>query len=59
MAWNRRGPKSGLLHHSDRGSTYASEDYQDRLATHGITCSMSGTGNCYDKGYASYCTSLR
>ena len=48
MALNRRCPETGLLHHSDRGSTYASEDYQDRLAVHGITCSMSRTGDCYD-----------
>ena len=48
MALNRRCPETGLLHHSDRGSTYASGDYQDRLATHGITCSMSRTGDCYD-----------
>jgi len=48
MALNRRCPETGLLHHSDRGSTYASEDYQDRLATQGITCSMSRTGDCYD-----------
>jgi len=48
MAVNRRGPETGLLHHSDRGSTYASEDYQDRLAAHGITCSMSRRGDCYD-----------
>ena len=47
-ALNRRCPATGLLHHSDRGSTYASEDYQDRLRAHGITCSMSRTGNCYD-----------
>lgn len=48
MALNRRCPDNGLLHHSDRGSTYASEDYQRRLAAHGITCSMSRTGDCYD-----------
>ena len=48
MALNRRCPATGLLHHSDRGSTYASEDYQDRLTAHGITCSMSRTGDCYD-----------
>ncbi len=48
MALNRRCPEAGLLHHSDRGSTYASEDYQDRLEAHGITCSMSRTGDCYD-----------
>lgn len=48
MALNRRCPETGLLHHSDRGSTYASEDYQDQLTAHGITCSMSRTGDCYD-----------
>ena len=48
MALNRRCPKTGLLHHSDRGSTYASEDYRRRLDTHGISCSMSRTGDCYD-----------
>jgi transposase InsO family protein len=47
-ALNRRCPQTGLLHHSDRGSTYASEDYQDRLTAHGLTCSMSRTGDCYD-----------
>jgi putative transposase len=48
MALKRRCPQAGLLHHSDQGSTYASEDYQAVLATHGITCSMSRRGNCYD-----------
>jgi len=48
MALRRRCPGAGLLHHSDQGSTYASEDYQDVLAKHGITCSMSRRGNCYD-----------
>jgi putative transposase len=48
MALNRRCPATGLLHHSDRGSTYASEDYQRRLDVHGIACSMSRTGDCYD-----------
>jgi putative transposase len=48
MALQRRCPEAGLLHHSDRGSTYASEDYQDRLAAHGITRSMSRTGDCCD-----------
>jgi len=37
-----------LLHHSDQGSTYASEDYQDILAAHGITCSMSRKGEVLD-----------
>jgi putative transposase len=48
MALQRRCPEAGLLHHSDQGSTYASEDYQDVLAKRGITCSMSRRGNCYD-----------
>jgi putative transposase len=48
MALQRRCPSAGLLHHSDQGSTYASEDYQDVLQKHGITCSMSRRGNCYD-----------
>jgi putative transposase len=48
MAVKRRGPSVGLVHHSDQGSTYASEDYQAVLETHGITCSMSRRGNCYD-----------
>ena len=48
MALKRRCPDASLLHHSDQGGTYASEDYQDVLDTHGITCSMSRRGNCYD-----------
>ena len=48
MAIARRRPEAGLLHHSDRGSQYASEDYQHLLASHGITCSMSGKGDCWD-----------
>jgi putative transposase len=48
MAVKRRCPAAGLLHHSDQGCTYASEDYQRLLAAHGITCSMSRRGNCYD-----------
>ena len=41
-------PSAGLLHHSDQGCTYASEDYRSALGAHGITCSMSRRGNCYD-----------
>ncbi len=48
MALQRRCPAIGLLHHSDQGSTYASEDYQDLLEARGIVCSMSRRGNCYD-----------
>jgi hypothetical protein len=48
MAVQRRCPKPGLLHHSDRGCTYTCEDYQTYLAAHGITCSMSRRADCYD-----------
>ena len=48
MALKRRCPGPGLLHHSDQGCTYTSEDYQAILAAYGITCSMSRTGDCYD-----------
>lgn len=44
MALKRRRPDAGLLHHSDPGCTYASEDYQTILDAHGITCSMSRRG---------------
>jgi putative transposase len=51
MALMQRRPVAGggdLLHHSDRGVQYASEDYQHLLALHGIQASMSGRGDCYD-----------
>jgi len=48
MALKRRCPDLGLLHHSDQGCTYASEDYQDILKARGIICSMSRRGNCWD-----------
>jgi putative transposase len=47
MALKRRCPGAGLLHHSDQGSQYASEDYQKALEARGITCSMSRKGDCY------------
>lgn len=47
-AIRRRCPETGLLHHSDQGSKYASEDYQALLAAHGIECSTSRRGNCLD-----------
>ena len=52
MALRRRCPGAGLLHHSDQGSPYASEDYQRVLASRGIGCSMSRRGNCYDNAVA-------
>ena len=48
MALWRRRPGTGLLHHSDRGVQYAAADYQRVLAEHGIECSMSRKGNCWD-----------
>ncbi len=48
LAVQRRLPGEGLLTHSDRGSQYASDHYQSLLARHGITCSMSGRGDCWD-----------
>ena len=48
MALYQRRPDADLMHHSDRGSQYASDDFQALLDTHGIDCSMSGAGNCYD-----------
>jgi putative transposase len=48
MAVARRLPQEGLLAHSDRGSQYASEHYQQLLGKHGIECSMSGVGQCWD-----------
>jgi len=48
MAVNLRKPPPGLIHHSDRGSQYASHDYQKLLQQHGMICSMSRKGNCWD-----------
>jgi putative transposase len=48
MAWFRRRPEPGLIHHSDRGSQYASGVFQALLAKYGMTCSMSRKGNCWD-----------
>jgi putative transposase len=48
MAVTRRLPGVGLLAHSDRGSQYASDHYQRLLGQHGIACSMSGVGQCWD-----------
>ena len=48
MAIQRRQPPAGLIHHSDRGVQYAGKDYQAILARHGLHCSMSRRGNCYD-----------
>ncbi len=48
MAMSQRVPQSTLIHHSDRGSPYTSDDFRDELEKHSIQCSMSARGNCYD-----------
>lgn len=48
MAVQRRSPSSGVIFHSDRGSQYASADFQKLLVKHGMRCSMSRKGNCWD-----------
>jgi len=48
MAIDLRSPPPGLLHHSDRGVQYAAHAFQGLLERHGIVCSMSRKGNCYD-----------
>jgi transposase InsO family protein len=59
-ALRARRPSRGLVHHSDRGSTYASGDYRRALATHGIECSMSRKGDCWDNAVAeSFFASLK
>lgn len=55
MAIWQRKPAPGLLLHFDRGSQYASLEYQSLLDQHGIRCSMSRKGNCWDtQGYSVY-----
>jgi putative transposase len=48
MAIGRRRPGDGLLHHSDRGVQYASEDYMHLIQSHKMKSSMSGKGDCWD-----------
>jgi putative transposase len=52
MALVSRRPGKGLVHHSDRGSTYASDDYRNILNDEGIECSMSRKGDCWDNAVA-------
>ena len=52
MALRTRRPEAGLILHSDRGIQYASGDYQKLLREHGITCSMSRKGDCWDNAVA-------
>jgi transposase InsO family protein len=48
MAYWRRKPEKGLIHHSDRGSQYAENKYQKMLEQYGMICSMSRKGDCWD-----------
>jgi putative transposase len=48
MAIWRRGKPDALLHHSDRGSQYTSEQFQRLMTDHGVVCSMSRSGNVWD-----------
>ena len=52
MAVQRRRPPAGLVHHSDRGSQYASHEYRAALRQHGMICSMSRRGDCWDNAVA-------
>jgi len=55
-----RRPSAGLVHHSDRGSTYASGDYRKTLDAHALECSMSRKGDCWDNAVAeSFFASLK
>ena len=52
MALERRRPQSEVLHHTDRGSIYGSDDYRNKLITSGLVPSMSRKGDCYDNAVA-------
>ena len=52
MGLARRRPRPGLLHHSDRGSQYASAAFRAILTGHGVERSMSGVGSCWDNAVA-------
>lgn len=52
MAIKNSGRKEGLIHHSDRGVQYACQDFQALLEVHGIECSMSRKGDCWDNAVA-------
>ena len=52
MALRARRPRPGVVHHTDRGSQYAAGAYRALLAAHGMTCSMSRPGDCWDNAVA-------
>ncbi len=60
MAIWRRGKADALLHHSDQGSQYTSEQFQRLMKDNGVACSMSRSGNCWDNAaMASFFSSLK
>ena len=60
MAFDARQPSPGLVHHSDRGVQYASREYRAALEEHGIVCSMSRVGDCWDNAVVeSFFSSLK
>lgn len=60
MAIGRRRPSAGLIVHSDRGTQFASAEYRQLLARHGLLASMSRRGNCYDNAFIeSFWSSLK
>jgi putative transposase len=60
QALRSRHPRQGLVHHSDRGSPYASDEYRAALADAGVVASMSRTGDCWDNAVAeSFFATLR
>jgi putative transposase len=60
MALQRRRPARGLIHHSDRGIEYACDEFQTLLDDHGLVCSMSRKGDCWDNAVAeSFFASLK
>lgn len=52
MALIRRKPDAEVLHHTDRGSIYASDEYREKLSAHQLTSSMSRKADCYDNAVA-------
>lgn len=51
-AYQKKRPGKGLIHHSDRGTQYASNEYREKLEDYGMVASMSRKGNCYDNACA-------
>jgi len=52
MALERRVPQPGIIHHTDRGNIYGSDDYRNKLLAAGLVPSMSRKGDCWDNAVA-------